>query len=103
MAKKFLVLVDCVSIRGGMVPEDDWRLDFAKGHLTGASFRWKKYYRWSETWDHDHCSACWATFSLHDGGDYLKEGYAVTAGEDYAWVCAKCFDDLKDNLLWSAT
>jgi hypothetical protein len=84
-----------------MVPEDDWRLVFARPHLTGAHFRWKKYYRQG----HDHCAACWATFSLHDG-DYLKEGYAVTAdyklGEDYDWVCAPCFNDLKDNLAWTA-
>ena len=84
---------------------EDWRLDFAE-RLRGASFRWKKYYQWSETWTHDHCSACWATFSLADEGDSLKEGYAVTPeyekGQDYAWVCANCFNELKDNLGWTA-
>jgi hypothetical protein len=95
-----------ITIVGAMVSEDDWRLDLVRTHLTGVAFRWKKYYQWSERWDHDHCSACGATFSLGDGGDYLKEGYAVTAdyklGEDYQWVCAKCFEDLKDNLGWTA-
>ena len=88
-----------------MDPEDDWRVDIAKAHLSGASFRWKKYYQWSESWDHDHCAACGATFSVREG-DYLKEGYATTAdyklGEDYRWVCETCFKDLKDNLGWAA-
>jgi hypothetical protein len=84
---QFLLESDCVSIRI---------------HLTGARFRWKKYYGS----DHDHCGACWETFSLHNGGDYLKDGYAVTAdyklGEDYEWVCAHCFNDLKDDLGWTS-
>ena len=87
-----------------MVPEDDWRLDLVR-HLTGASFRRKEYYRWSEKWDHDHCAACNATFSLHEEGACLKEGFGVTAdykwGEDYEWVCAKCFEEMKDNLGWT--
>jgi hypothetical protein len=88
-----------------MVAEDDWRLDFAKRHLQGASCRWKKWYPASETWDHDHCAGCWAKFCLHDNCESHQEGYAVTAGykwgEDYEWVCASCFDALKDNLGWT--
>ena len=86
-----------------MVPEDDWRLVFAK-RLEGASFCWKKWYPWSDTWDHDHCAGCGAKFCVGDG--CLTEGYAVTSdyelGEDYEWVCSSCFEALKDNLGWKA-
>jgi len=87
-----------------MVPEDDWRLCFA-GHLKDARFRWKQWYPPSESWDHDHCLGCWATFNLNEGGDSLQEGYAITAdyqwGADYVWVCPACFEDLNENLNWS--
>jgi hypothetical protein len=83
-----------------MVAPDDWRIDFAKG-LKGYSFRWKRYYRWSEEWDHDHCAACAATFALGYG---LEEGFAVTEeyphGADYDWVCKECFDDLREIMGW---
>ncbi len=49
----------------------------------GATFRWKRYYRWSEGWSHDHCDFCFATF-VDSGSDdprpgTLNEGYAQTA------------------------
>jgi hypothetical protein len=41
-------------------------------------------------------------FCLYDNCQAYREGYAVTAeykwGEDYEWVCASCFEALKDNL-----
>jgi hypothetical protein len=76
----------------------DWRIDSVKS-LRGQSFR---YYRRSESWDHDHCSACGAKFMLAEG--CLTYGYAVTHeyehGEDYVWVCAKCFSDLSKTMDW---
>jgi hypothetical protein len=84
-----------------MNPNDDWRVANAT-HLKAASFRWKKYYRWSESWTHDHCAACRATFSLVPGD--LDEGYAVNEedihGADYHWVCKTCFDDLREIMEW---
>ena len=87
-----------------MAPEpaaDDWRVHGAT-RLKGCFFRLKGYYRWSEQWTHDHCSACWATFSDHEG--HQHEGYAVTEeyvhGGDYAWVCKECFQDLREMMHW---
>jgi hypothetical protein len=88
-----------------MVAEDDWRLSNAS-FLQGAAFRWKRWRQPSADWDHDHCVGCWAKFSLYEGDESLKEGYAITRetsthGEDYYWICRSCFDDLKERLGWS--
>ncbi|AWN53717.1 hypothetical protein [Methylobacterium sp. 17Sr1-1] len=83
---------------------NDWRLDNAS-HLKGLRLQFRRYTRWSETWDHDHCAGCWATLAEFDGPDILHEGYATC--DDYErgacaeWVCAQCFNDLKDNLGWT--
>jgi hypothetical protein len=86
-----------------MAEESDWRLTIAK-RLTGASFQWKMWYPPNERWDHDHCAACGAQFCNHETCNSFKEGYAISdeyhLGEDYEWVCKKCFDDLRDNLEW---
>ncbi len=61
----------------------------------GARLRWKAYARWSETWDHDHCVICGATFSL-DRPDGLTAGHAVQGGpqgDDYHWICGSCVDE----------
>ena len=80
----------------------EWRIDNVQ-RLRGQSFRWKDYYRRSESWDHDHCAACWAKFMLAEG--CLTQGYAVTQecdhGEDYEWVCDKCFRDLSEIMDWN--
>ena|SRR5215468_7130266 len=56
-----------------------WRLDFAK-HLEGVTLRYQKYKRWSASWDHDHCAACWATFAEFDG-DNENDSYPERDGE----------------------
>lgn len=87
-----------------MVPENDWRLLNAK-LLIGQKFRWKHYTKPRPDWDHDHCTGCWAKFAEFEGHKILREGYAVTGacekGADYEWVCAACFEALKDQLGWS--
>jgi hypothetical protein len=56
--------------------------------------------------DHDHCAACWAKFAEFEGPDIEHEGYATgddyPKGACYEWVCQICFDDLKDDMQWSA-
>jgi hypothetical protein len=87
-----------------MVAVDDWRLLNAKAHLESATFRWKTYGAKNAEWDHDHCAGCSAKFAERNITDALHEGYAVTSdykhGEAYVWVCAECFDDLKEQLRW---
>jgi hypothetical protein len=83
---------------------DDWRLDNVKG-LRGLRFRLKKYRRYSETWDHDHCAACMATFAEIDGPDIVHEGYATCEdyvhGPEYDWICPTCFTELREIMNWS--
>ena len=83
----------------------DWRLDNAR-HLAGRTLHRRSYTRWSETWDHDHCAACWAKLAEGDVSDALHEGYA-TGGDDargagYDWVCETCFSELKPELRWTS-
>jgi hypothetical protein len=82
---------------------DRWRLGNAR-HLSGLVLRFRRYTRWSESWDHDHCAACWAKFAEDDGLDQLHEGYATgpdyPKGAGYDWVCPTCFADLADVLGW---
>lgn len=73
-----------------------------------ATFRWKQYYRWSESWNHDHCEFCGATFAASADESplgTLNEGYAQTAHnhfpDDYDWVCADCFARLHEPAGWT--
>jgi hypothetical protein len=89
---------------GDIASDKQWRIDFAL-RLKGQRLKREHYVRPSETWDHDHCAACWATFAEFDGPDIEHEGYATTAayprGARYEWVCVKCFADLKHDMQWS--
>jgi hypothetical protein len=82
----------------------DWRLDNVRG-LESLRFRRKQYRRRSESWDHDHCAACWAKFAEFDAPDILHEGYATCEdykhGADYDWLCATCFNELRNVMDWS--
>jgi len=82
----------------------DWRVEQVE-HLRGQKLLRKQYRRYSEAWDHDHCSACNAKFSELDDPDHQHEGYTTgpdyPRGEGYEWVCVRCFDDLKDAMGWT--
>jgi hypothetical protein len=47
-----------------------------------------------------------AKFAEFDGPEILHEGYTTYEGPEqragYHWVCLKCFDDLKNELAWTA-
>jgi hypothetical protein len=81
----------------------DWRLNNVKG-LQGLRFQRKRYTKWSDSWDHDHCAACWAKFAEFDSPGIQNEGYATCDdykhGADYDWVCVPCFSDLRDQMQW---
>ena len=83
-----------------MVEENDWRLLSGQEHLRGVTLVHRPYrqYEKNENWLHDHCSFCWATFSLGEDPEYLKEGYATL--DDYYWICPKCFEDFKKMFVW---
>jgi hypothetical protein len=75
----------------------DWRIENAK-HTFGATLQLKKYTRYSESWDHDHCEACWAKFMESAGPQIAAEGYATE--DNYRWICADCFVALKVAMGW---
>ena len=87
-------------------PDKQWRIDNAVS-LKGLRLQFLRYTKPSEKWDHDHCAGCWAKFAEFDGPDILHEGYATCddypKGARYEWVCKCCFDDLRDEMRWSAT
>ncbi len=82
----------------------DWRVDSAE-HLRGLTLRREKYTRWSESWDHDHCSACWAKFAETGDPNVLHEGFATCEdykhGAKYNWVCPECFSELRVEMGWT--
>lgn len=81
-----------------------WRIDNAR-HLEGLRLQFRRYTRWNESWNHDHCAGCGAKFAEFEGPGILHEGYATCddypRGACYEWVCQTCFDDLKDDMNWS--
>ena len=60
--------------------DKQWRIDNAS-HLEGVRLQLRRYARLSESWDHDHCAACWAKFAELEGPDIQQEGY--TTGDGY--------------------
>jgi hypothetical protein len=84
-----------------MIEKNDWRLTNQERYLRGLTFSWKKYTRYSESWDHDHCEFCLAKFMENEGTDILTEGY--TTSDNYRWICKTCFDDFKDMFQFKVT
>lgn len=85
--------------------QDNWRLDNVR-HLDCVRFRLAVYRLVSPTWDHDHCTACWAKFMETGGPEIETEGYVPADSEDprtsSEWICRTCFDDLKVYMNWSS-
>jgi N-acetylmuramoyl-L-alanine amidase len=83
---------------------NDWRAQNA-GFLRGAKLQFARYTRWNETWDHDQCAGCWATFAEFEGNAIQHEGYTTCAdyakGPRYEWVCPECFNDLHQYMEWT--
>jgi hypothetical protein len=83
---------------------DGWRIDNAR-RLAGLTLHFQRYTRRSESWDHDHCAACWAKLAEFDAPGVLHEGYATGAdyakGACYEWVCTACFTELAKALGWN--
>jgi hypothetical protein len=73
--------------------DDQRRIDNAI-HLKGLRLQRRRYNRWSESSDHDHCVACGPKFSELEGAESQREGYATREdypkGAGYEWVCQTC-------------
>ncbi len=81
-----------------MVDKNDWRLTNQEKYLKDVILRWKKYTKYREGWEHDHCEFCWAKFMESDDPEVLKEGYATE--DKYRWICKQCFEDFKELFQW---
>lgn len=79
-----------------MVEINDWRLQGQEKYLAGKKLMKVRYFRWSKTWDHDHCDFCWATFSEYEID--LHEGYVTE--DKHTWICPECYKDFKEMFDW---
>ena len=83
------------------IEPDDWRLTNQMTYLKGVTLRRKRYTKYSENWDHDHCSFCWVEFCEEDSTPEhpaIHEGYATD--DDYYWICDTCFTDFRELFQW---
>ena len=78
---------------------EDWRLQGQEKFLMGATLSRKKYVKYRDNWEHDHCEFCWRKFSERQGD--TNEGYVTTDG--YHWVCDDCFADFKESFNWKTS
>jgi len=83
-----------------MIEPNDWRLQGQEEYLLGVRLVWKKYTRYSENWDHDHCEFCYAIFMEEEGPNVLHEGFATE--DNYRWVCQACYHDFKEMFKWKS-
>jgi phage terminase large subunit-like protein len=85
-----------------MVKEpNDWRLTNQEKYFKNAVLSWKKYTKYREGWEHDHCEFCRAKFMEQPGPEILTEGFATS--DNYRWVCKTCFEDFKNLFQWQIT
>ena len=82
-----------------MPTQDDWRRQGQERYLEGVELSWKRYTKYREEWDHDHCEFCGAKFMESGDQDIQKEGYATE--DNYRWICKQCFDDFREEFNWT--
>ncbi len=79
-------------------------LDRRSAPLVGARLRWKRFRRWTGNETTSACVVCDRPFT--EGGQAgLNSGYSVVGGgpagqDDYVWICAICYEGLRDELGW---
>lgn len=78
---------------------EDWRLQGQEKYLKGVVLQRKKYQRYRENWEHDHCEFCGAKFT-ESTSDARHIGYSTL--DNYHWICDGCFNDFKDWFEWKA-
>jgi hypothetical protein len=77
--------------------ESDWRLNGQEHFLTNVELAHRRWTRYSQTWDHDHCVFC--TDKFVDDGKSLTIGYCTL--DSNTWICEPCFNDFKERFGWS--
>ena len=84
----------------------DSRLRNPWAGLKKANLRWKRYRRWTSTWFQGACEFCQTPFSEDGEAGTLHSGYSIVGGgpagqDDYSWICAICFEDMRDRFGWT--
>ena len=79
-----------------MIEKNDWRLQGQEEYLKGETLYYKKYTKYSDEWEHEHCEFCGDKISEYDGD--LHEGYCTK--DEKCWICEKCFNDFKKMFDW---
>jgi hypothetical protein len=74
----------------------DWRLQGQEKFLQGVTLTRKRYRKYRDDWDHDHCEFCWAKFS--ENPEDLHVGYV--SSDNYHWVCEQCYNDFSQVFNW---
>ena len=75
---------------------EDWRLQGQEKFLMGVTLSRKKYVKYRDDWEHDHCEFCGKKFSERESD--ANEGYVTADG--YHWVCTDCFEDFQKLFRW---
>ena len=75
---------------------NDWRLQGQEKYLKGLPLVKKRYEKYRDGWDHDHCEFCWRKFS--ERAEDLNVGYATD--DNYHWICEQCFIDFNNMFQW---
>lgn len=79
----------------------DWRLQGQEKYLKGLNLYFRKYKKFSQRWDHDHCEFCNAKFCEISDTDCHTEGY--TTENNYYWICNDCFSEFKIYFGWKVS
>jgi hypothetical protein len=77
----------------------DWRLQGQERFLHGVTLLKKRYHKYRDGWEHDHCEFCGRKFSEAPGDMHI--GYATT--DNYHWVCEDCFNDFSQVFDWKVS
>lgn len=79
-----------------MIEENDWRLQGQEEYLKGKKLYYKKYKKYSERWEHEHCEFCSEKISEYKG----DLNYAYCTKDEKYWICEECFNDFKELFKW---
>ena len=76
---------------------EDWRIQNQEDYLMEKTLYFKKYKRYRDDWDHDHCEFCGVKISEEP----QDENYGYAMEDEYYWICKTFFHDFKDLFHWT--
>ena len=98
-SQKKLTALECQITYWFMAKLDDWRRQGQEKYLKSLALTWKKYIKFRDDWDHDHCEFCSHKFMEEGNTECFHEGYATS--DNYRWICKECFEDFRGEFDWS--